>query len=198
MKLHGRILGIVSSGFQRSSDTETSLVFVLMRCPDIVESVNFASVEVDGDDSTNAIIETLKSRPFPNIELILTKGISLGGLNLYDPDIICSTTKIPTASFSRVPHCRECIEKAIRSLEMKKNKDESVKLKILNSLETTEVTIKNEKYYVNATGISNNELLLILSECFKTGLLPEPLRIAQIIASGLYSSKELFSVHHKV
>jgi endonuclease V-like protein UPF0215 family len=90
------------------------------------------------------------------------------------------------------------MEKAIRSLELKKNKDESVKLKILNSLETTEVTIKNEKYYVNATGISNNELLLILSECFKTGLLPEPLRIAQIIASGLYSSKELFSVHHKV
>ena len=198
MKLHGRIMGIVSSGFQRSSDTKTFLVFVLMRYPDILESVNFAPVEVDGDDSTNTIIETLKSGSFPNIQLILTKGISLGGLNLYDPNTIFNITKIPVASLSRAPHCRECMEKAIRSLELRKSTDQTEKLKIFNSLETTAVTIKSEKYYVNAAGISNNELVLMLSECFKTGLLPEPLRIAQIIASGLYSSNELFSVHHKV
>ena len=198
MRLQGRIMGIVSSWFQRDYSTKTTLVFVLIRCPDTVESVNFASIDVDGDNSTNTIIETLKSRSFGNIELVLTKGISLGGLNLYDPNAIFNSTGIPAASLSRVPHCKECVEKAIKSLEFRVGKVQEEKLKILNCLETNAVTIKNEKYYVNAAGISQNELVLILSGCFKTGLLPEPLRLAQIIASGLYNSNELFSVHHKV
>ncbi|MHB1492851.1 MAG: endonuclease dU [Thermoplasmataceae archaeon] len=198
MKQHSRVIGISSSGFNRDHDERAVLVFTLVRCPNILESIEYSSVAVDGDDLAERIIEVMKNYSELNIAMTLTGGIAAAGLNLYSPSAVFQGTTVPAVSISRKIPSTYAMAKAIETMSRKKGMDPSNKLQILHELEIKKVTVKDVAYFTASAGIAEKEIEYLLSSCLIVGLVPEPLRIARIIASGIFRGRDSFSVHHKI
>ncbi|MHB8360652.1 MAG: endonuclease dU [Thermoplasmataceae archaeon] len=195
MKQQGRILGVVGSGFRKDFDKSSILVFVMVRCPNVLESVVFSSAIVDGDDASEKIIQTFKTLSKTSISMILTSGIAFSGLNLCDPERINRETGVPFVSLSRAVPCLYCMEKAVEAMMKRNGSDMTMKKDILSRLSPETISINEQNYYINRAGIERTEVIHNLTICKVTGLLPEPLRIARIIASGLYEFTDLLPIH---
>ncbi len=198
MKQHSRVIGISSSGFNRDRDERSVLVFTLVRCPNTLESIEYSSVAVDGDDSTEKIIEVVKNYSNLNVAVTLTGGLAMAGLNLYNPSGVFQSTGVPAVSISRKIPSIEAMGKAIESMSRKRGMDAFNKLQILHDLEIKKVTVKDAAFYATSAGIVEKEIKYLLSSCLIVGLIPEPVRIARIIASGIFRGGDSFSVHHKI
>jgi len=181
MKDQARILGIDDSAFEFKDET-CAVVGVVMRADGYLEGVMVDEVGVDGDDANRVLAHMInRSRYKKQLRLILTDGIALGGFNIIDLEKLNRDTDIPVAAVTRkVPDFDE-MKKAMKNhfSDWKRRYDIICKGKIFS------VPTQHKPIYVKGFGMDSHELQLSVKKTILRGALPEPIRIAHIIATAI-------------
>ena len=181
MKKQIRILAIDDSEFTFKNKT-VPIIGVLARIPSYIESVLKNQIYVDGRDANEIIISMVQeSRYYEQIRLILIDGVTLGGFNIVDISDLYKKLNIPIATITRKKPDLVTIKDALIS----HFPDWEERYKIISRGIIEDLQIDNYKIYTRYEGIKRNDLISILKTSTLSGAIPEPLRIAHLIATAL-------------
>jgi len=159
------------------------LVGVVFRGGDFLDGLLSTKIEKDGTDTTEKIAHSvLVSRHYDQLSYIMLDGITFGGLNVVDIKELYEKTKLPVIVIQRkMPNKKEFL-KAMKNLS-----DFSVRKKAVAS--AGKFHKYSESLCYQKAGLSIKECENILKITCIRSVVPEPMRIAHLIASGL--SREL-------
>lgn len=169
-----RILAVDDAPFSRG-DKFTSMVFLIVRKDLYIESIFKKTIEIDGLDATDRIIEGIREKG-NGVRVILTQGITLGGFNILDVTRLYNETNIPVINV--VDHEPNMI--SIKEALQKYFKDWKTRYASLS-----ERFERHDSLYVQSTGISIKIAGKFLNQVTINGKIPEPLRMADLIAGVL-------------
>jgi len=179
MKQQIRLLGIDDSPFT-FNDEYANVIGVVMRGGSYLEGVLRDQVSVDGDDATSICKEMIKNtRHNKQLRAILLDGVALGGFNVVDIEEIYKTTKIPVITVTRDKPDFEKIKKALQ----KTFKDWEDRWNLISKGEMHKLETKHNPIFVKCVGLSINETKEIIKLSTIRGVVPEPIRVAHLIAS---------------
>ena len=176
MKKEIRIVGLDDSPFDKFRDRKTLVVGTFFRGGSFLDGILTTEVPVDGTDSTQRIVNMLSNSKFrPQIRVVLLKGLAFAGLNIIDIQEIARKLKIPVIVVMR-RQPRKDLKASLERLGM----GSKVRL-----LEKAGPIRKVNHLYVQFAGCDEEFVRKIASMTVKHGNIPEPLRLAHIIASGI-------------
>ncbi|RDD52749.1 DUF99 family protein [Nanoarchaeota archaeon NZ13-N] len=177
-----RIVGIDDGHFDKDKDDKALIVGVIMRGYGQIDGVLSNYVEVDGDDTTDKIIEMIRRTSHLNqIRIIMTNGISFAGFNIIDMNKIFEDLKLPIIAVIRK---KPDMDKFIKALKKVKNYER--KLEILKSLpEPKPIRTKYGLTYYQNVGISDEDAEEIIIKTSINSRIPEPVRVAHLVAMGV-------------
>lgn len=181
MKAQVRVLAVDDAPFRFESE-RAMVVGVVMRLPNYLEGVLRSEVTVDGDDA-NAVLEGMVngSRFKRQLKVMLIDGVALGGFNVVDIDALFQAVGVPVITVTRDPPDLEEMEAALR----KHFPDWGRRLEVLARKELREVDTGHKPVLISVAGMGFADAVEIIRRCLVRGAVPEPLRVAHIIASGL-------------
>ena len=139
-------------------------------------------VDKDGDDATERIANAiLTSRHYDQLSYIMLDGITLAGFNVVDIRELSRRTKLPVVAVQRKkPNMKEFLV-ALKKLADHKKKMEGMKA----AGKFFRFGLGENNILCQREGISNEECRdLLRITCIRSNI-PEPLRVAHLIASGL-------------
>ena len=181
MKSEIRILGLDDAPFT-FTDSSTDVVGVIMRGNHYLEGVLHDTISVDGSDATTVCERMItKTRHVKQLKAILFDGATMGGFNVIDIERIYETTKVPVITVTRKKPDFEKIELALK----KHFSDWENRLNLLEKGRLQKIQTSHNPLYIKCLGISLAEAKEIITLATIRGVIPEPLRVAHIIASGI-------------
>lgn len=181
MKTKIRAIGIDDAPF-KFSDDEVLVVGSIVRAPNYLEGILSTSVDVDGTDATEKIIEMINESRFSEQgRVIFTDGAALGGFNLVDLNDVYEETEIPIISVSRDEPDFESIKKALKG----HFEDWEDKYKKIRKGEIHKIETEHKPIYVQSEGLEEDQIRHFLRLFTVRGRLPEPIRVSHIVASGI-------------
>ena len=177
-----RILGIDDGPFTKN-DKEVIVIGVVFRGGEFLDGVLRTYVTVDGLDATEKLSKMINSSKHKQqLKVIMLDGITLGGFNIVDIKKLYSDVRIPIIVINRrVPDLD-----SIR-IALEKNFDDFEKRwkMILNAGKIKQMKFEKFSIYYQNIGIDDEEAEEIILISTRRAQIPEPLRIAHIIASGV-------------
>ena len=172
-----RVIGIDDSPFNKFNDKKILVVGVVMRGGSWVDGILSTKVSVDGNDSTDKIIEMINKCKFkPQLQCIFLDGIAVAGFNIVDVKKLNKKTNLPVIVAIR------------RNPDIEKIKKTLIKIKKKNKIKLIEKAGKVEKIdniFVQLNGIDLEKSRKILKIVCTRSLIPEPIRLAHLIAAGV-------------
>ena len=180
MKKEIRILGIDDMPFS-FGDSMVDIVGVVMRGGVYLEGVLKTTIEVDGRDATRKIIDMIFRTKHKNqIKVMMVDGIALGGFNVVDGREVYKKTGIPVITITRDKPNMEKIRDALK----KHFDDWEERWNIITRDETHEIILEYPVYVKNY-GLDMEEVKNIIRISTIRGAIPEPVRVAHLIATGI-------------
>src|SRR2546426_2334224 len=180
MKAKSRFLGIDDAPF-RFSDETVPVVGVVVQAPSYIEGVLTTLAEVDGHDATERIASMVRrSRYRAGLAAILIDGTAVGGFNVIDIDAVRAAVDRPVVTVTRKKPNLGSIETALR----RRFDDWQERLATIRRHEIEAIRTGHGSVWVTYVGASRTEGQEALSLTTVRGVLPEPLRVAHLIAAG--------------
>jgi len=181
MKQQIRLLGIDDSPFT-FNDKYCVVIGVVMRGGDYLECVLRNQVKIDGNDATFVCKEMIENtRHKKQLKAVLLDGIALGGFNVVDVNELYNDTNLPILTITRDKPDFEKIK-----LALKKNfGDWENRWNLMSKGKLHEVKTSHNPIYVKCAGIVIEEAKEIIKLSTIRGVVPEPIRVAHLIASGI-------------
>ncbi|UCE91361.1 MAG: DUF99 family protein [Methanobacteriota archaeon] len=181
MKQQVRILGVDDSPF-KFGDQRSLVVGALVRVPNYLEAVLKTDVEVDGTDSTDRVVEMIsRSRYKDQIRAVMIDGIAFAGFNVLDIEDLSRRTALPVLTVTRdMPDMGE-----IRNALKKHFDDWQRRLELVTRLGLERVKTAHKPLYACGVGLDWKEFEELVAISTVRGVVPEPVRIAHLIASGV-------------
>lgn len=181
MKPQIRILGIDDSPFN-FGDKRTCVIGVVMRVPSYIEAVLKTEVDVDGDDACEKLAEMINSSRYKEqLKLVMLDGVAMGGFNIIDIDDLHNMIDLPVVTVTREKPNFESMEKALKE----HFKDWRKRLDTIKKGELYLVETRHKPVFVKFVGIEFEEVKTIIELSTVLGALPEAIRVAHLIASGV-------------
>ncbi|MGM5484723.1 MAG: DUF99 family protein [Nanobdellota archaeon] len=175
MKDQIRILGIDDCPFDKFKEKRTKIIGTVYRGGDYFDGVISTDIEIDGKDSTEKLNSMISSSKFyRQIKYILLDGIGVGGLNIIDIEELYNQTNIPVIIVMRK------MPNKIRETLMDLGMDDKI-----NLIDKAGKVKEIEGIYIQSIGAEEKEIREILNMTCTHSDLPEPIRAAHIIASGV-------------
>src|SRR3989344_1885308 len=182
MKKEIRILGIDDSSFKKKQIKKILVIATVFRGGSFLDGILSTKITVDGNDSTKKIIQMInRTKHKGQLQVVMLNGIALGGFNIIDIKKLSQKTKFPVIVLMRKYPDMEKIHQALKNLKNPKQKQ----LLIKKAGKIYEIKIKNKKIYTQFANISLEKVKKIISLTAIHSLIPEPLRTAHLIASGI-------------
>jgi uncharacterized protein len=182
VKPEARVLGIDDGPFQWG-DAQADVVGVLMRGGSYVEAVLRTRVAVDGDDATAVLAQLVgRSRYHAQVQVVMLDGVALGGFNVVDLDALHGAIERPILTVTRDPPDKEAIEAALR----KHLPDAERRLALLQRHPLERVETAHNPVWVKRVGLGEQDARDIVRATTVRGALPEPLRLAHLIAAAIH------------
>ena len=179
-----RVLGVDDGVFIPHSKGLVDVVGVVFRGGYWLDGVMRTEVEVDGLDGTEKIASMIiESSHYKQLRIIMLSGITLAGFNVVDIKELYNKTGLPVIAITRnMPNMKE-IEQAIERLPEKEKRWRAIQ----NAGEMIKVQTRKEEepIYMQIAGIKREDAEKIVKITSTRSNIPEPLRVAHIIASGL-------------
>ncbi|HDD42867.1 MAG TPA: DUF99 family protein [Nitrososphaeria archaeon] len=176
-----RVLGVAES-FRKPVGEKAVLAGVVMRGDFVVDGVVFGECLVGGLDATDGIIEMYRSLRREDVMALMLNGCIISWFNVIDLHRLHSETRLPVISVTYEPSA------GIREYFIKyfpEDWEQRVEIYERNG-PRVEITNKNNlKLYVRAVGIGLDEAAKLLNRFTLFGRIPEPLRVAKLIARSL-------------
>lgn len=177
MKKEIRVLGIDDSPFLKTDKDKKLVVGTVFRGGSWLDGLLSCKVTVDGEDATDSLIEMVnKSRFKKQLQCIFTDGIAVAGFNVLDISRIQKRTGIPVIAVMRRHPDLERMKNALRSLGQEKK---------IALLEKAGKIRRSGNLYIQKKGLSLGEAHGLLRLVCTRSHLPEPIRAAHIIATGI-------------
>ncbi|MEM5815109.1 MAG: DUF99 family protein [Candidatus Aenigmatarchaeota archaeon] len=177
-----RILGIDDGPFSRKNK-KTLVVGTIFRGGEFLDGIISTKITVDGLDATEKIAEMInKSKYKKQLKVIMLDGLTLGGFNVVDIEILNKNTGLPILVINRKYPNLENIKIALR----KHFEDWKIRWRIiLKAGKIKKIGMGNFSIFYQNFGVDDEEAEEIIILSIKRAQIPEPLRIAHIIASGI-------------
>jgi len=177
-----RVIGIDDGKFTPHTTGEALIVGVVFRGGYSLEGVMHIKVAIDGLDATDKIAAMINSSPHkPQLRVIMLNGITVAGFNLIDIQKLHRDTGLPVISVTQDKPDLDTIHAALKNLP-----DVELRWQVVqNAGPIRVIQNKGAKLYVCLAGISVDDALIVLDTTSTRGSLPEPLRVAHLIASGI-------------
>lgn len=180
-----RILGVDDSPFPTHTKEEVMLVGTVFRAGNWLDGVLSTFVDGDGVDATQKISEmVLNSRNMGQLGVIMLDGITFAGFNVVNIRELYEATGIPVIVIMRKCPNFEGIKKALKRFPDWKDR-------WANVLEAGEVhrVDSDESIYMQIQGIKIEDALEIVKLSTTRSAIPEPIRVAHIIAAGIVTGE---------
>lgn len=182
-----RILGIDDCPFKKG-DKQTQIIGAVFRAGEYMDGLLSSKVSVDGFNSTDKIIQMIKkSRAKGQLRLIMLDGIALGGFNVVDINKLYRKTKLPVIVVIRHKPDFNAIKRALKHLSKPEQRFALMK----KAGEIHEMKIRHKglrkpgKIYFQFAGLTEKQARQALKLTIVHGLIPEPIRVAHLIATGI-------------
>jgi endonuclease V-like protein UPF0215 family len=182
-----RVLGVDDGIFAPHTKGLVPVVGVVFRGGYWLDGVMHTKVKVDGFDATAKIISMiLNSSHYEQLRVIMLNGVTFAGFNVVDIKRLSAKTNRPVIVVTREkPNFAE-IREALKNLR----KGEERWKAMLNAGEIREVCTRSrgEEIYMQISGVFEEDAKKILQVTSTRSNIPEALRVAHLIASGISSA----------
>lgn len=181
-----RILGIDDGPFNFRKDKKAIIIGVMFRGGSLIDGVMKREVYVDGMNITQTIIDMLKTTRHKDLRVVMLNGITYAGFNIVDIKKIFKETNMPVIVVVRKLPDLERIRNALKNfadfeerwrLIKDAGKPRKVKVKSVDG--------RQGFVYIQKCGVNLKDAKEIVKISTTRGLVPEPIRIAHLIASGI-------------
>jgi endonuclease V-like protein UPF0215 family len=183
-----RILGVDDGAFIPHVKGQVPIVGVVFRGGYWIDGVVHTWISVDGLEATDKLSSMIVgSSHYKQLRVIMLNGITFAGFNIVNIKALNLATKLPVITVTRekpdLPKIHEALQNLGHSGERWKT--------ILDAGEPMEVATRNvkAKVYVQTAGVSIEDAQKILRLTSTRSHIPEALRVAHIIASGISDLK---------
>jgi len=176
-----RILGIDDSPFRKFTSGNVLVIGTVFRGGILLDGVLTTKVAIDGSNSTKKLIEMVNKSKFkPQLRCIMLNGIALGGFNVINIGELNKKTKIPVIVVIRKYPDFKKIEETLKRI----NKHSKYSL-----IQKAGPVEKAGQIYIQTKGISFEKAKQILKLTCTRSLIPEPIRVAHLIAGGVVTGE---------
>jgi endonuclease V-like protein UPF0215 family len=179
-----RVLGVDDGVFTPRIEALVPVVGVVFRGGYWLDGVMHTKIAVDGFDATDKISSMITNSPhYKQLRVIMLNGITFAGFNIVGIKTLNAETRLPVIAVTREkPNFAE-IREALKHL----SKSEERWNAVLNAGKISEVTTRpeKEKICMQVAGISEGDAEKILMLTSTRSNIPEALRVAHLIASGI-------------
>ena len=177
-----RILGIDDAPFSKTKKGSVLVVGSIFRGGKSMEGVISTHVTVDGNDSTEKLIQLINGTKHKDqLQVVLTDGIALGGFNVIDIDLLNKRTGLPVIVIMRNYPDLDKVKEAVKHVDGWK-----LRWKLIKAAgEIYEIDVKKSKIYCQLAGIRADRARELVKLCVVNGTMPEPIRASHIISSGI-------------
>jgi len=177
-----RVLGVDDGSFTPHKGY-APVVGVVFRGGYWLDGVLSTKVKVDGFDATDKIGTMIVESPhYRQVRIMMLEGVTFGGFNVVDIKELNALTELPVIVVTRnKPDFRE-IHAAVKKLPNSTERWAAVQ----NAGQVFEVHTRSmdEKVYMEISGIRESDARRILQLTSTRSSIPEPLRVAHLVASG--------------
>lgn len=184
MKREIRILGFDDGAFEfKSAGKTVPVIGVIYRGGNFIDGMLQTHITIDGMDATDKLIERIEStRHRQQLKVIMLDGITLGGFNIVDIRKLHKGTGLPIIVVNRKIPDLKAVRKALKRFGDFKERWQAIK----NAGEIKTYSFKKGKnLYYQSVGLDDEEVEEILSLSSTRGFIPEPLRVAHLIATAV-------------
>ncbi len=201
------VIGFDDGPFPRDHRGDVLLVGVV--CSDTrIDGIVSGRIRRDGADSTRTMIELVRASQFgAHLQAVMLQGIAVGGFNVVDIHGLSAALKIPVLVVVRRPPDMAAVRRALFSDaptgERPRVTGATRKWKLIEAAGELELigpsrravkrapglATTGPKLWVQRAGLSTEEARRILAATTLHGNIPEPLRVAHLVAGGITTGK---------
>jgi len=179
-----RIIGIDDGPFEPRAKGKALLVGVIFRGGEWLDGVLRTYIEVDGTDATQRIGDMInKSRHKGQLRVIMVDGVTFAGFNVIDIQEIFRQTGLPVIVVSRKLPDFPKVKKALKNLP-----DWQERWRLLRAagkIYPVRSKPRAAPVCMQVAGIKRADAEQIVKLASTRSLVPEPLRVAHLIATGI-------------
>jgi hypothetical protein len=174
------IVGVEDGSFQKGIARKALLAVVLFKGLEI-EKIKITKITVDGLDATEKLTGVLNEWEFAAVTLA---GVSFAGFNIIDPTVIHQEFEKPVIIITRTKPDNKTVQRALK----RHFKDWKIRWHMfehVGSFHKVTTLADEPPIYVKTMGMNikwARNLIRALAVCSRV---PEPLRVARLIARGL-------------
>jgi uncharacterized protein len=179
-----RVLGVDDGAFTPHVQGQVPVVGVVFRGGYWFDGIMHTKIGVDGFDATDRVASMIIRSPhYKQLRVIMLNGITFAGFNIVDVKALNVATKLPVITVTRRKPDLAEIRQALQNLPYSEERWKT----ILNAGEPIEVSTRNmtAKVYIQTVGVSKEDAQKILRLTSTRSNIPEALRVAHLIASGI-------------
>jgi endonuclease V-like protein UPF0215 family len=158
------------------------VIGVVMRGSEYLECVLRSQVTIDGIEATVVCKQMIQnSRHRRQLKAVMVDGACLGGFNVIDIHDLSKSTNLPVITITRDKPDFNKIKRALQ----KNFKDWKDRWTLLQKGEMHTITTQHNPIYIKYAGLSLEKAKEIINISTIRGVIPEPIRVAHLIASGI-------------
>jgi len=184
-----RVLGVDDGFFIPHTKGKVDVIGVVYRGGYWLDGVMRTEVTIDGMDATEKIASMIKESPhYDQLRVVVLNGVTFAGFNVVDINELRKRVNLPVIAVTREkPNFAE-IKKALENLPERERRWKAIE----NAGNIIKVKTRNteEAVYMQIAGVSQKDAEKILRTTSTRSNVPEALRVAHIIASGLARPEE--------
>jgi hypothetical protein len=179
-----RIVGVDDGVFTPHTKGLADVIGVVFRGGYWLDGIMRTVVTIDGMDATEKIAGMIMDSPhYAQVRIVMLNGVTFAGFNVVDIKELFERTRLPVIAVTREKPDFEDIRKALTHLP-----DGERRWRIIEDARGL-IRVRSRKgespIFMQVAGIAEEDAEKVVREVSTRSNVPEPLRVAHIIASGL-------------
>jgi len=178
-----RIVGVEDGSFEafQRKRLQYTLLCAVKMLDALIQKVLLRNVEVDGRDATEKLIEMLSAA---GCDVIILGGVSFAGFNVIDVVRVHEVIGVPVVVFSREKPDSASVREALRT-HFVDWEERWAPIAVLGEVYSVVMMKSEPPVYFEVVGASPEFTETVLRYSAKLCRIPEPVRVAGMIARGL-------------
>jgi hypothetical protein len=178
-----RIAGFDDAPFIPRSKGKVPIVGVVFRGGEFLDGVYKFDVTIDGMDATDNLIDVInKSKHKEQLRVIMLDGITVGGFNMVNISEVFKRTELPVIAINRKTPDLKKIRIALENFDDFEKRWKCIE--DAGKIHKMKIE-RNKNIYYQFKGLKRKEVEKIIRLSCTRSLIPEPLRVAHLMASAL-------------
>lgn len=179
-----RVLGIDDGVFTPHAKGVVDVIGIVFRGGYWLDGVMRTQVEIDGMDATEKIASMIVESPhYDQLRVIMLNGVTMAGFNVVDIEELYEKLKLPVIAVIRDKPNFSDIKKALQNLPQSEERWRAIEK--AGKLVKVYTRSGEEPIYAHVVGVSEEDAERILKSTSTRSNIPEALRVAHLVASGL-------------